>query len=241
MSKVSRFTYPGVALVAVALASSPVLADGNTVYLSQTGDRNTISVDQSRASNSVVRGTGQARGGSGNAAAQIGDGNAATIDVVGDGGDVRLLQRDDGNRANITIETLAGALVPSSVSVMQDGPGNESLVDIRGRNSTGSVSQDGRDNYARLTVAGSNASGTVRQIGNRNNFGFEVGSGTNVNFQQIGNGFNSSTPFSVISNSAREIRITQRNGTFGGRVDNDVFVNGELYVPELPADLQSKQ
>lgn len=211
-------------LIAVSCAlagAGGAWADGNTVYLSQMGEGNRITVDQSAASNSIVRGapSPERSASGGGAAAQIGAGNQASIEVAGMGSDVRFFQRNPprgvGNVAAVEVGALTGALssqlLSGSASLFQDGDGNHSSISVTGPGSDGAVTQIGMHNKANLSVTGARASGALLQEGNHNALDVEVtGSGVAVAYEQIGDNLRtpSTVPVSVFS-TAPQILIRQ--------------------------------
>ena len=198
---------------AITMAQS---GDNNQLFLLQESPSgsltgNTLTVDQSEATGSLVSGLLD----SGHPAIQRGSGNELEIEISGAGGSVRLLQDNSGsaggNSADIFVQQSAAA------SLSQIGDGNSASLNVNGLLAEGAVVQDGLNNDANLTVVGNGASGEITQDGDENNAGLSVtGAGTSVSFTQAGNSMsytssydvNSSPGVQVISNGAT-VTITQ--------------------------------
>ncbi|WP_417423689.1 hypothetical protein [Hoeflea sp.] len=171
---------------------------------------NTLTVDQSGATGSLVSGPTGAR----HPAIQSGSGNDLEIELTGTGGHVQFIQKNvgnaAGNSAKITAEENAVA------SLWQLGNGNSASLNVTGPLASGSgllasgsIDQVGLDNVAELTVDGDGASGRIRQIGKRNDADLTVtGAGTTATFTQIGNSLTTPGGVQVISNGAT-VTITQ--------------------------------
>jgi hypothetical protein len=221
LNKPFRFTPRFGAIAAACILAGAAWADGNTVYLSQMGDGNVITVDQSAASNSIVRGAQGPNGVGGGPAAQIGTGNSASITVTDAGteSDVSFFQRNPsggtGNSAFVEVGALAGVLssqpLAAVASLFQAGDGNHSSISVTGPGSEGAVTQIGTDNDADLSVTGTRASGTILQRGNGNVLGVEVtGNDMVVAYEQVGDniGTDSTVPVRVFS-TAPQVLIRQ--------------------------------
>lgn len=173
--------------VLVLLAGGTAFSgSNNTIYVLQErspgGAGNTLEVDQSSASNSLVRGLNE-----GEPAQQLGGGNTATLTIEGNGGVVELLQ-DTGSASgsgNIaTIGTSSNALG----IVSQIGTANLATLEVSGTLASGSIFQNGIGNNAGLVVAGTEANGSITQNGNNNVTNLAVtGAGTSVDYTVNGN------------------------------------------------------
>lgn len=189
--------------------------DGNSVDLLQisTGQTgNTLSIDQSDASNSVLAGDRLSL----TPARQVGDANTAALTIGdGDGGRIGFGQSGVANDAIVSIlgDNALGL-------VQQTGLGNAANLSVTSLDGTspaeGVINQLGNRNTAALTVRGINTSGTLVQIGSGNSNALNVdGSDASVVFTQIGR--NLTNPggegVSVFTNGS--VSITQTNfGTF---------------------------
>jgi hypothetical protein len=223
------------AIAAACILAGAALADGNTVYLSQIGDDNRITVDQSAASNSIVRGAQGPNGVGGGAAAQIGKGNVASIRVrdAGTESDVRFFQRNPsggtGNSAEVQVGTFAGVLssqpLAAVASLLQDGDGNRSSISVTGPGSEGAVTQIGTDNTGNLSVTGAGTSGALLQEGNNNT----LGAVTQIGTGNIGN---------LSVTGARSGALLQEGNN--NKLDVEVMGNGVAVVYEqIGNDLES--
>jgi hypothetical protein len=170
-----------------ALLCGPSQAgDGNRIYVLQERTNgnggNTLSVDQSNANDSLVRGPLQGANQS-LEAKQLGGDNKATLVIDGNGGTIQLLQSNpatepgNGNTANVGLSGSGTALVS------QIGSLNGAKLNVSGDLAKGSIVQTGDLNQAELKVEGSGASGSVTQDGNNNVTSLNVtGAGTSVNY-----------------------------------------------------------
>lgn len=169
----------------LAMAGIASAGNGNELYLIQErtfgAQGNTLSVDQSLANNSIIRGLN-----SGQPATQKGDGNRAVLTIKGDGGKAGLLQDNSasggaGNSAKINLSGNAFA------AVSQIGPGNVAILSVAGAFAQGGILQTGKFNKANLNVSGEGAKGLVTQVGNNNNTALSVtGTGTTVSYTLVG-------------------------------------------------------
>jgi hypothetical protein len=210
------------AVLLTALCSAAYAGSNNQITIEQTGFGNNLTVDQSKASRSVVGGV---LVGSGNTlsltdtARQIGGGNTADLtieDLDGvSGGKIGLLQNNVSKTAagaganNAAISVLGGG----QALVSQIGGANAASLSVRGLGATGAITQNGNRNDADLTVSGTGAQGAIEQIGNNNDLSLLVsGQGTNASYTLIGNNISNSTAggggVQVISNGAT-VTITQ--------------------------------
>lgn len=194
--------------IATSLYTTPVAAgDNNTLYVTQEsgigGLSNTLTVDQSGATGSVVTGTG-------GAATQIGGGNVGTITLTGADASVMFNQNNDnpGDGTN-TAEITGGNL--AEIVLNQDGYGNVGTLEIEGFNNSGSLTQNGNENLGTVKILG-DASGTTAELiqnGDGNQYSLEaVGNSTSIQWTQHGNGNATSVPASVTTNAGTVI-VTQ--------------------------------
>jgi hypothetical protein len=165
----------------LAMAGTASAGNGNELYLLQEKtfgtEGNTLSVDQSRANDSIIRGLG-----SDTPAVQKGDGNIAKITIKGDGGRVQLLQNNSASRGagNSAVVDLSGNAL---ATLGQVGAGNTATLSVAGKLAQGSIFQTGDSNEAKLQVSGSGAKGQLIQNGNNNVTGLSVlGAGTTVSY-----------------------------------------------------------
>lgn len=169
----------------LAMAGTASAGNGNELYLLQERtfgtEGNTLSVDQSLANNSIIRGLNSSQ-----PATQKGDGNRAVLTIKGNGGRVSLLQNNSvlQGAGNSAVVNLSGNAL---ATVSQIGAGNTADLTVAGKFAQGSILQTGKSNNANLKVSGDGAKGLVAQVGNNNNTGLEVtGKGTTVSYTLIG-------------------------------------------------------
>lgn len=221
-----------IALLFSFVATAAVAGEGNSAALLQlspagTTNGNTLSIDQSEANYSVLRGVGtELAGGLGATvlnvvagtnpllATQRGEGNAATIKMTGEGGELQLLQTnfstatwlpDQAGGGNVASVTLTGDAL---AGVIQIGDSNLATLSLED-GARGLVAQWGTNLSATLEVA-SRGSGTVVQIGNNSSVGtVSVLSNNQVTYTQIGNNLQSTVEASVYSTNQGSITITQ--------------------------------
>lgn len=219
------------ALALLALTPGTLAGDNNDVFIRQlspsgTLNGNTLSIDQSAANNSSVKGAGPGLFGGlplyllGTVAdndpliaTQRGEGNSAKLKLTGTGGELQLFQSSDpsapwvagGAMANNVAEmTSAGA---SLGGIIQIGALNEAMLTLD--NSQGLISQLGFGLTAALNVAPS-GKGTIVQVGSNSTTGtINVGIGTSLTYTQIGNNLTPSSAATVYSSNPGNIIITQ--------------------------------
>jgi hypothetical protein len=207
-------------LPAAALAGDNNRADLLQLATGSTG--NTLTIDQSQASNSLVAGDplGQLSSPGLVPAQQVGDGNSATLTLSGDGSRAALEQGlvtapAFDNQAVAVIAGLAGF-----GAIQQLGSGNSASLSVTSQDgqspAQGLIVQEGDRNTALLTVEGVNINGTLRQTGSDNANTLNV-SGQDSSVTFIQNGSNLVNPANVpgvsVFTNAGNITITQT--TFG--------------------------
>ncbi|MFG6660969.1 hypothetical protein [Sulfitobacter sp. 915] len=180
---------------------SAVSADENRLYITQDSglfdqSGNTIFVDQSLATNSIVLG--------------VPDGvalNNGTISPV-DPANSPLTQIGSANSATVN---LSGAFSLGMLS--QNGNGNNANINVSGAGSIGAIRQTGDRNFGEVDVTGGGLTGILIQKGNDNAQVLNV-TNANVIWTQngdniaLGSGVPGLTPPSVVSNGGTVI-VTQ--------------------------------
>lgn len=195
------------ALLALSLSGAAAHAgENNVLFIEQdavgTGIGNTLFVDQSSASDSLVAGDLD-----GNAAALQRGGNTASVTLDGIGAAVALNQVNPTGAAFNTATIEGGTL--ASILIDQQGVGNNGTLNVGAGDNTGQLFQIGNGNTGVVSVDGQDSSGTLRQVGNDNTSDLVVsGTGVSVDYTQNGNGLTSSVPAQVFSN-AGTVTITQ--------------------------------
>jgi hypothetical protein len=219
---------------ASAVATLPALADQNTLTIRQEGIGNTISVDQSRATGSEIKGL---KLNSGlldpnslqieliDEAQQLGGNNDAEIDISGAGGRVYLYQ-------NNTLDAPSG-----------NGRNTASIDSENG--GVGLVWQNGFDNTARLEVNGGldmspalivgqqNIDGAILQYGSNNNGSVVTGEGSAL-LVQNGDGNNAELDVSA-SPAGTSVVYTQNGNNMNSAAAAQVFttaVGGTVSVTQ---------
>ena len=210
------------AVLLTALCSAAYAGSNNQITIEQTGIGNNLTVDQSKATGSVVGGVSMSsanRLSLTNTARQTGGGNTANLTIEDadgvSGGKIGLLQNNASQAAvgtsanNVAASVLGGGLG----LVSQIGGANVADLSVRGLGATGTINQRGHRNNAGLTVSGTGANGVINQIGNDNALDLQVsGAGTTASYTLIGNNISDTTAggggVQVISNGAT-VTITQ--------------------------------
>lgn len=166
-------------LLLVSLAfSAPAVAADRTVYVSQVGDGNQATVQQTaaRASTTIVQSgshniAGIHQDGQATAVAhvrQIGSANDADIAQNGSGGAdlLRLTQTGSGNEARVSQGTEGRGINTAILS--QLGQGNQASLTQQGQDNQAALSQNGADNAMTATQLGAGNRLTWTQIGDHN-------------------------------------------------------------------------
>ncbi|WP_139196210.1 hypothetical protein [Salinihabitans flavidus] len=197
------------------MAESTLAGENNTVNLLQSstdGIGNTLSIDQSGASNSLLAGPPDGS----SQALQIGGGNQATLTIEGDGGQMLLQQGtvDQPGFGNTALAMISG--LGGLGTIIQDGSGNSAEMQLTSNDAlqpaTGSIGQFGNGNNASLNVFGANVNGEITQQGNNNTETLTVnGSNTSVSYTQVGNGMTptAASPGVSVFTTAGSVSITQ--------------------------------
>ena len=225
--------------LSLGVGGAAVAGSGNNAFVIQetppnVSDGNSLSIDQSGASNSSVAGVSrtdtpaddgantisllpdqndtQSPGisapymsfDSGEAATQSGIGNSASI-VAGSDTQVGLFQSGEYNDG--TIDAGSG-----QVLLYQEGNNNSGTLTTASGASAASLLQEGNYNVGTVTVDGSNAEGLLTQVGDRNTTNLDVTTaGASVSYTVEGNNTSTSLPASVVSTSGGgQVTIIQR-------------------------------
>lgn len=226
------------AILLAALCGTAYAGENNQITITQDGFANSLSVDQSKASNSTVGGVSLLNGPLADDASaklrlndtaeQKGTGNTAKLTITNltddenhllfDHGQIGLRQDNSLSSAgpNVALVTVNG---DGTGLVSQNGGGNTANMLITGLGSTGSIYQNGDGNNIGtgaltehgLKVEGKNASGSITQNGDGNTTSLAVfGNGTSVDYTVNGDNFTNvpAGGVQVISNGAT-VTITQ--------------------------------
>lgn len=214
------------AAVCIGSSGAVIAQDGNSIIVQQTGESNSLRVDQSAAQNSLVAGVPPSNNfglqldpasdeGSFFVFGDVGTDNvdSNTLSIVDSG--TAAIQDGTNNSADIT---LSGAA--TFAGLRQVGDRNNASITVGGGsssssdNSGGIIVQQGDDNIGSVRVDGTNAFGELIQIGDTNDTAFTVTSpNSNVSFTVIGNNINSQQqqlPASVATTSGGQVTIVQR-------------------------------
>lgn len=202
-------------MFSAVVAAGPVLGQDNELYLlqdstSSPSQSNTLFVDQSLASSSLVAGdmAGDVP------ATQVGGGNSGDIVVSGENVSVLFSQGavDAPAFGNTASVTASGANVVATLG--QTGLGNSATLSI-GANATtidssGTLIQTGNGNAGALSVDGTNMAGTLIQTGNNNVSDFAVsGRDSNVTYEIIGNGLSTASTGPSVFTNAGTVTVRQ--------------------------------
>lgn len=168
-------------------------ADENRLFIIQDsslvgGVGNTLFVDQSEASGSVITGDINASVLDQTPATQTGAGNSAQINISGVDGRVALNQTaPEGQIGNNVANIDLSGLLATGV-LTQSGIGNDGSLTVSGQGASASLEQLGDNNTGFVDVTGANAVGRLVQDGDNNDTGITVaGNGANVTVTQTGN------------------------------------------------------
>ena len=217
-------------LAAVGTASA---GDGNVLRVIQESlpgsvAGNSLLVDQSGATNSLVSGPSDAmrakvltqtlelgdltsaEGDEARAALQKGERNSATITMTGEGGELQILQDNFAIPSAIGNTATVNALGNGTLgAVLQLGDGNQASLDLA-ESSKGLIVQNGFGNKGSLDVE-ANGSGELIQNGNNNLYPAAVAGGTTVTVTQNGSNLQpvGVTALQVFSTNPGTISVTQ--------------------------------
>lgn len=215
-----------------ALLAAQASAQQNTLTIEQSGDGNSLFVDQSQASNSRVGGLNiDSLGDPPNldagapisltdTAIQSGGNNRARITIQNDGGGVFLDQRNNGagiNEANVT-STNGGVGV-----VAQNGTGNFAELQV-----DGNLPSDLSLPFTRPLLGGTaetgQINGAVIQNGDNNNASLATGLQTNGAILQNGSGSNASLDL-TLSNPGSSVVYSQNGNNLQSLTNAQVITN----------------
>jgi len=210
----------------------PAFAEDNVLKIDQTSplgalQGNMLSSDQSLADNSLVAGPTQqmidnALGGTlqvddlyrmnqatAPSALQTGQGNTAMLTIVGDGGQLMLLQDNSAGGTVGNAAQLSAFGADALGAILQIGDGNEASLMV-GDAATGLIVQNGSSNTSSLTVE-SGGKGEIIQNGNGNSFSTTVAANSSVSIVQNGNNLTQAgvTGMQVFSTAPGTVAITQ--------------------------------
>ena len=157
----------GVFITLMLVAPTAAVADGNSAFVGQEGSDNNLSIDQSAASNSLVRGLGDwSAQNLLPALAEPVDDRPAAFDAFFPssvpGGDP-LRQHGNNNDAHVTISGADG-----SALMMQLGYGNEGGIELQAEGARGMLLQAGTGNMGWVRVTADGAAGILEQSGTNN-------------------------------------------------------------------------
>lgn len=199
------------ASVALSLgaASQGLAGDDNLLFIEQTsvagGSGNSLVVDQSLASGSVVAGDKMAN----TPARQSGPANTGRIELEGEGGAVLFQQQNTGLGAGTPNDAQLSGGAFATIALEQIGSGNLGRVDVGAGGNTGALFQYGTGNDGTVNVSGTGSTGTLYQKGDNNEAGLDVdGVNLTVQWNQVGNNIapvSQATPAQVISNAGTVI------------------------------------
>ncbi|WP_152048370.1 hypothetical protein [Aureimonas psammosilenae] len=192
----------------VWIGTGVATAQNNLLVIQQTGSNNTLSVDQSNASNSAIGGlelvvpdttSGILAIDADDIARQAGDGNVASVIVNGGGANVGLQQNNANGGAGNVANIRANGLSQSAIG--QFGAGNRGTVTVTGDlGGRGTLLQNGDGNTGSVDVAGE-GSGTLIQNGSNNTRSLNVEGSANVSVVQNGSGLSDASSNAAIASA----------------------------------------
>lgn len=205
---------------ASVLQESPSGAEfGNSLTIDQSGASNSRvagvtrdDADPADATSQISLGDQLIRFDSNEMATQSGSGNEASITVTGSGTTVGLYQGNsveglggDNNTGTITANS-------GQVLLYQDGSGNSGTLTTEDGASLASLLQEGNRNKGTVTVSRSRTEGLLAQIGNGNDTELNVDTdGASVSFTVAGDNTTTPLPANVVSTyGSGQITIIQR-------------------------------
>ncbi len=209
-----RFTHafqiPMIISAAALFITPPALAgDNNVLFITQTGSSgglgNSLFVDQSLASDSIVAGNAAAT----IPATQSGGGNVGEITLDGSSGLVVFNQTNTNPLSGTNIATIVGGSL-ASIVLQQNGFGNTGTLDIGAGENSGTLTQLGDKNTGTVNVSGTETTGILNQNGNKNTYLLDVtGDGSTVTWNQIGNA-NAVNTAAMVTTNAGTVTVTQQ-------------------------------
>lgn len=199
---------------------SGALADSNQIYLLQlktdSGESNTIYVDQSGAQETLIHGPSEAAQTAvlhgitqlrSSPALQYGTGNSAEVTLRGRGTELQLIQRGlpiagaarPGHDNSAVVQTFGNDQL---AFLFQNGDGNHATLTLRpGEGAMASLQQNGDLNRGAVTVQGTGTQGTMIQTGSNIHSALSVRArGAAVTYQVIGNNIAAPGGVSVSTN-----------------------------------------
>lgn len=216
-----------IASLAAILPAAQAMADSNILSILQEGGGNTLTVDQSQASDSKVGGlsisntldslslTGQLDAGAlGTSNGTMITSGSRQMDVLRATSKAELPAVQDGSNNSATV-TLSGS--NGFVGLLQQSPlngtGNRATVNVSG-NGQALVGQLGGNNEAKAILGAGASQAAILQKGNGNFADLSVtGSNASGQINQIGNGLNNSLSVTGANTSAALIANGVSNGT----------------------------
>lgn len=142
-------------------------------------------------------------------ALQTGQGNSATLTIVGNGGQLLLLQDNSAGGTVGNSAHLSAFGADALGAVLQIGDANDASLSV-GSDASGLIVQNGSSNATSLTV-GSGGSGEIIQNGSGNTFSTSVAPNTSVTITQNGDNLSSAgvAGMEVFSTAPGTVAITQ--------------------------------
>ena len=206
------------AIAGITIGSAAFGGDGNQIYILQQNTSglafgNTLAVDQSGATNSLIAGTFTTDAGMPGAnlnsalspAIQDGVNNIGQITITDTGGQVVFLQSGTDNNATVTLSSALGMAM-----LEQNGMNNTASLTVDPQALRGDIQQIGNNNLADLTVSGKGASGELVQRGDNNQFGFTVtGTNATASYTAIGNNMTPAGTGPMVISNGGSVTITQ--------------------------------
>jgi hypothetical protein len=227
------------AILLAALCGTTYAGENNQITIKQDGLANSLSVDQSLASNSVVGGVLLLNGPLGGetsaklqingSAEQKGTGNTAKLTITNSADDENHLLFDHGTIGILQDNSMSSAGANDAIVtvngngtglISQTGGNNTASLLVTGLGSTGGIYQNGDNNRAGdrstvgLTVSGNNSSGTITQNGSNLVSGLGVtGNGTTVYYTLNGNNVSALPTTDATGNSAGGLQVISNGAT----------------------------
>jgi len=184
--------------------STVTSVSANEANILQRGDGNSLAIDQTKASASLVGGValiGESLTGPFTEAEDIFEAQRGPLVQ-----DSRPGSFESGNVGVVTIASDGGIAL-----MLQLGMENNGVIDLSGSMARGAILQVGNQNEGHVRVTGESSSGALQQFGNDNKAELQVNNGHTVIYSQIGNNMTADSPVTVSGSNSNlgTLSITQ--------------------------------
>jgi hypothetical protein len=202
-------------LIKIAVVSCAVLASAmtgayaadNSIYIQQSGNNTTVTMDQEGAGN-VVRGI-----------QGVGTGNTTPANITGNSNTVTVNQNGAGNIINFGIDTTiaTGGTFGGQFSYTVNG--NNGTANIDSNNDSKNSSQS---NSVTITQTGNNSNANVNVLGNLNSISTSTTGGNYNSYISAVNGNNNTQSITISGGGNNTVEVNQG---VGGVASNSTVLN----------------